>query len=192
MPGCRFRTSWCACGRGLWQTALLLDAFGAESQSLSLPYPPVYRRRTKPSGFGLLFYPFMSRSERPSPVATPKGANSELRGSPPKGKSKVINSPPASSGPSQQASPPQMNSDAPPMDRDSLLRTLHSFEGRQIPSSKLTELAQAIQAQAPDGPRVPSTVNQKRTFVEDWFKSTTSAPDYTPPPPPRRPGSAPP
>ena len=94
---------------------------------------------------------------------------------------KVVNSPPkpnASPPPAQSAAPPP----EPPMDRDRLMRTLYDYHGRQIPSAQLTRLAVAIQALSADGPKAPQTVQQKRTFVDDWWKANGQG--YVPPPMP--------
>ena len=108
----------------------------------------------------------------PQPVETSGGGGDERSGSPPKGKSKLLNSPPP--GPPPPMQPPMADAtDVPPMDREQLMRTLHGYEGRQIPSSLLGSLATAIQTTNPEGPKAPSTVQQKRTFVDDWWKGTT-------------------
>ena len=105
-----------------------------------------------------------------SKVSAGGGAPSEEQfKSPPKGKSKVMNSPPANAPPPMRAAtPPEQQKTV--MDRETLMRTLYDLHGRQIPASQLGNLSGAIQALNPDGPKAPSTVNQKRTFVEDWWK----------------------
>ena len=62
------------------------------------------------------------------------------------------------------------------------MRTLYDYHGRQIPSAQLTRLAVAIQALSADGPKAPQTVQQKRTFVDDWWKANGQG--YVPPPMP--------
>ena len=128
---------------------------------------------------------------RASPrVASPKNVDLSAR-SPPKGKSKVMNSPPQNPPPAAVAhTPPEGQKSAPVMDREMLLRTLYMYKGRQIPSAQLGSLSSAIQALNPDGPKAPSTVAQKRTYIDDWF--ATHGADYVPPPESEEPPMPPP
>ena len=104
---------------------------------------------------------------------------------PPPGKSLIANSPRATGAP-----PPPMPvapvQDAPPLSREELCWQLKRYRGQVIPSGQLGELALAIQTTDSEGPKAPTTVAQRRTFVEDWAKAHADEVSAAVEPPPRQ------
>ena len=64
-------------------------------------------------------------------------------------------------------------------EQDILLK-IHGYGGQQIPSAQLSSLATAIEALG--SAKAPSTLSQKRSFIEDWFEERKGS--FVPPPPP--------
>eukprot|EP00964_Phaeocystis_antarctica_P021410 scaffold11877_cov57-Phaeocystis_antarctica.AAC.2 len=66
------------------------------------------------------------------------------------------------------AQTPEASFERPPMppDRETVLRNI-AQHGAQIPSAELSSFARAIEAL--EGTKAPQKLNQRRTFIEDWF-----------------------